>query len=252
MSLSITVQPASYDDIDTMARLSDYAFEQDRHTQMKELGKVPYSQYEVMCQCLPIWLSSERHVVLKALDNSTGDVVGWCGWGFRGFEKADVPRVDPGKQEEVDKRTSGSENVKTEEKQVNVESQDIIARLEAMTDADMKRWTDNQMPHGTRCMYLVSLSVGPDFQSRGVGSRLLRWGTEMADKAGVFIWVHSSEAAWKTYEKHGFEVVETLDVNLDDWAPAPPPNEGDGAVWGHYVFRYMKRFPKQTLETLAF
>jgi GNAT superfamily N-acetyltransferase len=244
MSLSITVQPATYDDIDAMARLSDHAFEQDRHTQMKELGKVPYSQYEVMCQCLPIWLSSERYVVLKALDNSTGDVVGWCGWGFRGFEKDDVPRVDPGKQKEVDKQISGSENVKTEEKQTDMENQDIIARLEAMTDADMKRWMDNQMPPGTKCMHLVSIYVDPVFQSRGVGSTLLRWGTETADKSGVFIWVHSSEAAWKTYKKHGFEVMEILDLNLDDWAPAPPLNEGDGALWGHYVFRYMKRFPK--------
>jgi GNAT superfamily N-acetyltransferase len=115
----------------------------------------------------------------------------------------------------------------------------------------MKRWMDTQMPPGTKCMYLVSLSVDPDFQSCGVGSTLLRWGTEMADKAGVFMWVHSSEAAWNTYEKHGFKVAETLDVNLDDWAPAPPPDEGEGALWGHYVFRYMKRFPKDNHESLT-
>jgi GNAT superfamily N-acetyltransferase len=249
MSFPITIQPATYNDIDGMARVSDHAFEVDRHTQMKELGKVPYSQYEVMCQCLPMWLSSERCVVLKALDNSTGDIVGWVGWGFRGFEKSDVPRVDPGKPKEVEKSTSSPENVKKEESEKTEENsktgeKDIIARLEAMTDADMARWMENQMPPGTKCMYLVSLSVSPDFQSRGVGSALLKWGTDIADKAGVFMWVHSSEMAWKTYEKHGFEVVETLDINLDDWAPAPPPNEGKGAVWGHYVFRYMKRFPK--------
>jgi len=67
----------------------------------------------------------------------------------------------------------------------------------------------------------------------------------MADSFGLSIWVHSSESAWTTYAKHDFEIVGTLDVNLDDWAPKPPPKEdGPGAIWGHYTFRYMKRLPK--------
>jgi hypothetical protein len=39
--------------------------------------------------------------------------------------------------------------------------------------------------------------------------------------------------------------VSTLDVNLDDWAPKPPPKEeGSGAIWGYYTFRHIKRLPK--------
>jgi GNAT superfamily N-acetyltransferase len=242
MSLSIKIQPATYDDIDAMARISDNAFELDRHTQMKELGKVPYSQYDVMAyDCMPQWLSSERVVLLKALDDSTGEIVGWSCWGFRGFEKDEIPRVDPGKRKEVEKHGSRVENAEEGEKHADAEEPDCIARLEEMTGADMNRWMEKTMPPGTKCMFVVSLSVGPEFQSRGVGSALLKWGTDTADKAGVFIWVHSSESAWKTYAKHGFEVVETLDINLDDWSPAPPPNEEVGAKWGHYIFRYMKR-----------
>jgi hypothetical protein len=33
----------------------------------------------------------------------------------------------------------------------DTENQDSIARLEAMTDADMKRWTDKDMPPGPKC-----------------------------------------------------------------------------------------------------
>lgn len=102
------------------------------------------------------------------------------------------------------------------------------------------------MPEGTKCMIIVGLNVAPEFQSLGVGSALLKWGATVADSYGVFTWVHSShnEGACKAYQKQGFEVIGTLDVNLDDWAPAAPPDEPEGAVWGHYVFRYLKRLPR--------
>jgi hypothetical protein len=54
--------------------------------------------------------------------------------------------------------------------------------------------------------------------------------------------VHSSEAGYRAYAKAGFEVVGTLDVDLDEWAPAPPV---EGGLWGHYVIRWMKRLPRE-------
>ena len=67
----------------------------------------------------------------------------------------------------------------------------------------------------------------------------------MADQLGVSTRVHSSEVAWKVYEKHGFEIVRELDVDLDEWAPVPRAEQGEGAKWGHYVCWYMKRFPEK-------
>jgi ribosomal protein S18 acetylase RimI-like enzyme len=77
-------------------------------------------------------------------------------------------------------------------------------------------------------MFVVTLSVSPEFHGRGAGSALLRWGTDTADRSGVFSWVYSSELAWALYVKHGFVVVGTLDIYLDKWAPGPPPKEGRG------------------------
>lgn len=57
------------------------------------------------------------------------------------------------------------------------------------------------------------------------------------------MWVHSSEHAWKFYEKNGFDVVGELDIHLDERAPRLPDGEL-GKAWGHYVCRYMKRVPK--------
>lgn len=124
------------------------------------------------------------------------------------------------------------------------EDTDPIKRLEDYINADMNAWMEEVMPEGTRCIYIIDISVAPNHQGRGVGKRLLRWGMRFCDERGVFAWVHSSQGAWKMYEKSGFQIIRELDVDMDEYAPVPPPNEGPGAKWGHCVFRYMKYFPQ--------
>lgn len=62
----------------------------------------------------------------------------------------------------------------------------------------------------------------------------------MADQNDIFVWVHSSMGAVKAYESSGFRPIGTLDVNLDEFAPCPPPVEVGGEKWGHYIFTYLK------------
>lgn len=51
------------------------------------------------------------------------------------------------------------------------------------------------------------------------------------------------------YAKAGFKVLGTLDVDLDEYSPGPPPTEeGGNGKWGHYVFKMMKYFPATTIE----
>jgi GNAT superfamily N-acetyltransferase len=193
---------------------------------MKGQGKQPYNMYETAPTELGRYLSSEKCMILKAVDEATGTVVGFSCWGFRGFEAAEIPRLDLGQPREND---MSRPVFKDEMMQIRRRRKgrrrrgDSVKRLEAMTDADMKKWMETLMPPGTKCVFVCSLSVAPKFQARGVGSALLRWGTDTADRFGVFIWVHSSESAWTTYAKHDFEIVGTLDVDLDDWAPKSPP-----------------------------
>jgi hypothetical protein len=51
---------------------------------------------------------------------------------------------------------------------------DTVQRLVALEDVDMKAWQETIMPEGTKCMILVLISVAPKFQSRGIGSTLLK------------------------------------------------------------------------------
>lgn len=155
-------------------------------------------------------------MVLKAVDEKTGTVVGWSCWRFRGFEPAEIPRLNPREPKENDiskpffKDELAAKLDEVEQEKVEQDKEDSVKKLEAMTDADMRKWMETLMPPGTKCMFVVSLSVAPNFQARGVGSDLFRWCTNTVDGFGVFIWVHSSEAAWKTYGKHGFEIVGFL------------------------------------------
>ncbi|KAL3426334.1 acetyltransferase [Phlyctema vagabunda] len=249
-SKSFSIKAATYEDVPVLARIGHEAFDVDRHTEMKAQGKVPYNMEAVNNTNLPRYLDSERCVVLKAIEESSGTIMGWLALGFRGFEKHEMPVLENAPQKEDSLGDKSGKDQKEAESSVDEKEEEekddrdeSIKRLEAMTDADMKSWMEKLMPPGTRCMYVVGLSVAPAFQKRGVGSALLKWGTDLADTENVFIWVHSSEPAWSAYAKSGFEVIGTLDVDLDEWA-VRPPSDGSGK-WGHYIFRYMKYLPKR-------
>jgi GNAT superfamily N-acetyltransferase len=122
-----------------------------------------------------------------------------------------------------------------------------VKRIMALTDADLKAWMQKLMPEGTRCMFIASLTVDPKFQRRGVSRALLKWGTDTADRLGLFIWVHSSQGAVKAYEAGGFERIGNLEMDLDEYAPCPPPKELDhdgSGKWGRYELVYLKYLPK--------
>ncbi|GKT86577.1 GNAT family acetyltransferase [Colletotrichum tofieldiae] len=52
--------------------------------------------------------------------------------------------------------------------------------------------------------YLDTLVTHPDYQRRGAGSLLLKWGCELADENGVGAYVDASKAGKGLYERFGF------------------------------------------------
>lgn len=99
----------------------------------------------------------------------------------------------------------------------------------------MERWQKFLMPEGAKCIVVAGFQVAPAAQRKGVGTALMKSVTDEADRHGVYIWVHSSEGAFNSHQKSGFGTVGELDVDLDTYAPAPPPA---GGKWGHYLIRY--------------
>lgn len=243
---AFAIQAVHLQDVPTLAHLSAEAFEADRHTEMKGLGKEPFDMGKYSLESIPLLLKNPRCVILKAVDNVSGETMGYCNWGFRGFGPEEMPNVEGHVQPGPETENKDIQDRDSEKSKAKPADTDPVKRLEALTDADMQAWMSEVMPKGTRCAFVVTLSVSPRFQGQGVGSALLRWGIDFCNEKGVFAWVHSSEPAWRMYEKLGFQTIRSLDVDLDEYAPVPPPNEGPGARWGRYVFRYMKYLPRYT------
>ena len=269
------IRSAKSADVPILAKIFADAFAADRHTQLKALGEDSKASAQAMASALYFWIADgESYSVLQVTDSTSGEVVGWACWRFHGFAKpptsaslssrqngreANEQQDKSGRDEViVDLEAGNSYDIPTtlEDKSTRLTSgevakhiessanQTVVERIEAITNKDMARWKRILMPlASTKCMILVAIAVAPAYQSRGIGSALIDWGIAEADTAGVFIWVHASEAGHKLFEKHGFEVIGILDLNLDDFANDMVHN-GGRSQWGHYKFRYMKRLPK--------
>ncbi|PWY94580.1 acyl-CoA N-acyltransferase [Aspergillus sclerotioniger CBS 115572] len=60
--------------------------------------------------------------------------------------------------------------------------------------------------------YLDLLGTRPEFNGKGIGSRLLRWGLERADAAGVDTFLSSTPQGRRLYERYGFRMVHEYEV----------------------------------------
>jgi ribosomal protein S18 acetylase RimI-like enzyme len=243
---SINLVPVTYADIDALVQISADSFVEDSHTQVKSQGRKPFDMAASARSDLLRNLSIERCAYMKAVDQNTSEILGYCGWGFRVGDNGLVPRSDPGKPPAEGSSEAAPE---TEKEKEDEGEEDSITRLMVLEDTSMRQWMTYFMPDKhTRCMYILGLSVAPSAQGKGVGSALAKWGMDAADRLGLFTWVQSSEEAWRFYAKHGFEVAGMLDLDLDEWALRPPERVegGEEAKWGHYVLRYMKRLPVAT------
>ncbi|CAJ2506491.1 Uu.00g006210.m01.CDS01 [Anthostomella pinea] len=65
---------------------------------------------------------------------------------------------------------------------------------------------------GGNLVCLDVLAIDPEYQRRGVGVALVRWGTDKADELGVEAVVESSVYGKGLYEKNGFVFVKDVEV----------------------------------------
>ncbi|KAF9456005.1 acyl-CoA N-acyltransferase [Collybia nuda] len=238
----ITISPALPSEIPRLASIFTAAFATDAHTQLKAVAHPSHNQERGMTEGLEYWISSAKKcVVIKATIDH--DIVGWTTWGWHGF---DLGLPEEWKATYVQDTPPNASVVIGEEKNAHsTDSQPAgIKRLKEITNADMEAWENRFMPNqSTECMILAAIAVHPDWQGKGVGSRLINWGLTKAHKRGVFTWVSSSDGGWGAFEKAGFEYVGELRLDLDEFSDGI--KREDGRPWGEYVWRYGKIQPKQ-------
>lgn len=269
--MTFSLSRAAPGDARPLAELAARAFAHDAHTQVKAAVRPPGDFADGMTQGFEAWLAAPaRCVVLKAADDRDGRLVGSICWAFRGVEvdppppppppptkkgEPPAPAVAAGTVAPIPKSPRADPPPAPSTPSPSAAAVARVGALEEMTNAHLAAFQQAVMPEGTRCLYVVAVAVDPRAQGRGVGSQLLRWGLERADRAGVFCWVHASAAGAAVFARHGFREVDRLAVDLDQWAAGPPPPSsgehrppGAGERWGEYVFRYMVRQPKEHRE----
>jgi GNAT superfamily N-acetyltransferase len=72
-----------------------------------------------------------------------------------------------------------------------------------------------EIMRGRRHWYLEILATRPEWQGKGAGGKLLRWGLRKADEEGTETYLEASPDGKPIYEHLGFEEVDRLVVQLE-------------------------------------
>ncbi|KAH8803534.1 acyl-CoA N-acyltransferase [Xylogone sp. PMI_703] len=141
-------------------------------------------------------------ITFKAVDNKTGKIVGFASWSIP------AGRAIPA---ELEKSGDDDEPRKAE--------------LPAIPGMNMTLWVEkisgppnppsfSEEEISKTDIGLSFFFVHPDYQNRGIGSMLLKWGIEEANRHHVRLWLTSTPQAVNVYQKKGWEVVNEHEVDL--------------------------------------
>lgn len=218
-----TLTEATIEDVPDLIRVHTAAYRSDLFSNLMLLNRSDEMHQALMQNSIEHWLAEPQAHIIKAA-GADGQIVGWACWVLKerpiAAGKADKPTEETGA--------------------VPPDAPDQASVLGGLMSKEKARREDEHMA-GTRYLALQGLATDPRFQGRGVGTRLIRWGTARASAEGHLpCWTHASPAACGLYAKNGFEEVGKSDYNLSEWAPG---GKDGGRGWGVYSFRHMMRPP---------
>ncbi|KAF8866751.1 hypothetical protein BDZ45DRAFT_768523 [Acephala macrosclerotiorum] len=258
-AINIALLLAVSADIPVLAKVSHAPFLSDKHTRLKALCS-GYNHGEVMTGALESWTSRPRETcaVIKAV-TTEGEIVGWACWAFTGFEwngqspamgHNPAQKVKAKKQEEGERKAATTIAPSTQlPPPPSISTTGAkIQQLGQLSGGAMSHYSSLLTPPDSKCCILVAINLLPSYQSLGIGSRLISFGTSIADQEGIYSWVSNSDKGYRAFEKAGYKEVGRLELCLDDFAEDEEgmgvrdgESEGGDGRWGDYVWRYMRR-----------
>ncbi|MGN6485823.1 MAG: GNAT family N-acetyltransferase [Thermomicrobiales bacterium] len=213
------IRPVTAGDVPAMLDIFTRAFAGDPHTRLQIAWRGADTMRQGMDAAMRSWLASPVSHLLVVEESASLVVLGWACWA----EVAPEPEVDP----------------VPDDAPVPAVSTSPFEALQRLTGDDIRQCQRDVLARYGAVDVLVAIAVDPAHQSRGVGSRLIRWGTQRADARGLVCWVHASEAGSRAFARYGFEPHRDLTIEL---VPFAPP--GDDRTWGTVRFRSMTRQPR--------
>lgn len=231
---SLRLASATNHDVPALVKLHTAAFQSDQFSNFMLYGREENTHQNHMTKSLAFWMSDPAAQIVNAVDDATGQVLGWACW-IRNGEKAEPQGPNPPIQQK-----STTQVEKSTVKESITAPKSSAQRLGGQMHGDMVRQEKLHMEGGVY-MVLQALATDPNYQRRGIGAKLVQWGLNQADAEGLKCWIHASDSATscRLYEAAGFQEVGYNEYDLDVWAT--DAGNVTSQRWGSYTFRYMVR-----------
>ncbi|KAI5210059.1 acyl-CoA N-acyltransferase [Aureobasidium subglaciale] len=164
--------------------------------------------------------ATKRHQI--AVDEATGDVVGYVRWILPSHLATPKDTVWP--EAQVAEPTP-DDRVKHERDFKNATNSGRVRGLRndmmAFRSAPLEE-VDAKINERGPFLFLDYLAVSPKYQRQGAGALLLRDGLAMADANGLKSYTTASAAGVKLYQNQGFETVEVVSVDYSKFGGVEP------------------------------
>ncbi|KAK1530187.1 acetyltransferase [Colletotrichum costaricense] len=218
-------------DIDDLVTIHTAAFTSDPFSNLMLVGREEGAHQNLMRKSILHWLSNPSTTkIFKAVEGN-GNILGWSCWVAKELERKNL------EENKSSEAPSDPNHRKEKARPADDAPRDPARVLGGIMHKEMTSWESRHMG-GSKYMILQALATHPDFQGRGIGTRLVQHGLEEVDSQNLACWVHASPSSYKLYEKAGFQEVGKSDYDLAEWAPV---GTGGELGWGTYTFRYMLR-----------
>ncbi|KAK1705936.1 acyl-CoA N-acyltransferase [Colletotrichum acutatum] len=221
-------------DVDDLVAIHTAAFESDQFSNLMLLNREECAHQNLMRKSVLYWLTNPSTTKLFKAVEGNGKLLGWSCWVKKELEQK---KSDDSKSSEAPSDPNLSKEKARSGKDMPREPARVLGGI---MHKDMTSWESRQL-EGTKYMVLQALATHPEYQGRGIGTRLLQHGLEKIDSQSLACWIHASPSSYRLYEKAGFQEVGKSEYDLAEWAPV---GTGGEVGWGTYTFRYMLRSAK--------
>ncbi|ETS80251.1 hypothetical protein PFICI_07780 [Pestalotiopsis fici W106-1] len=212
------------------------------------LGRDPDTFKGLLSKSIETWMSDPNAQLIKAVATNEEDIVGYACWVTE--DAAPEAKHNPTKPESVSKTvgeqqpqeiTGANDNDSVRHAAPDLQQQKPLPQdLGKLMRQDLVA-RKRELVGNERHLVLQALVTDPQWQNRGIGAQLVRWGTIRADVEGLACWAHASPSGFGVYLRAGFQELGSSEYALDDYLPE---SEQGKSQWGTYTFRYMVRRSK--------
>ncbi|EXF76159.1 acetyltransferase [Colletotrichum fioriniae PJ7] len=218
-------------DIDDLVMIHTAAFKSDQFSNLMLLDREEGGHQNLMRKSIFHWLSSPSTTKLFKVVEGNGKILGWSCWVAKELQRK---KPDESKSSE----TPSDPNLSKEKARSDKDAPRDPARvLGGIMHKDMTSWESRYL-EGSKYMVLQALATHPEYQGRGIGTKLIQHGLEEIDSQSLACWFHASPSSYRLYEKAGFQEVGKNEYDLAKWAPVGTRVDPG---WRTYTFRYMLR-----------